>query len=243
MAPSMAEITHPRSATTHSQEHWPRVSLQWIIAGGFDLLITVYAISLVVTVFSDGVDLGFVSARNPTKPVLMLLVLVPVRVAWGASSWFTERLRPPAARLTESMRCAWQRIPPAVRDTVLTVLTVRLATLPASFLGNIVFDTARPRGFTVPFTYEKFVEVFAAWDSGWYWDIARHGYYFRADEQSSVAFFPLYPMLVRLAAAPFGGGDQATWVAAILVSFGAYVLALIALHRLTERIFGRLDIA
>jgi hypothetical protein len=87
------------------------------------------------------------------------------------------------------------------------------------------------------------MEVFAAWDSGWYWDIARHGYYFRPDGESSVAFFPLYPALVRAAAFPFGGGDQATWVAAILVSFAAYVLGVIALYRITERIFGSQEIA
>ena len=214
-----------------------------MLAANFDLLIAAYAASLLVTILTDGVDLGFISARNPTKPVLMLLVLVPVRVAWGASSWFSERLQPLAARLMAPVRSAWQDLPAAVRDTLTIVLTVRVATLSATFLGNFVFDAARPRGFTLPFTYEKFVEVFAAWDSGWYWDIARHGYYFRADEQSSVAFFPLYPLVVRAVAAPFGGGDQATWVAAIFASFAAYVLGLIALHRLTERIFGSQDVA
>ena len=43
----------------------------------------------------------------------------------------------------------------------------------------------------------RFAETFAAWDSGWYFDIAQRGYYWSASGQSSLAFFPLYPMLMR----------------------------------------------
>jgi hypothetical protein len=233
----MLDVSEVPSAVL-PQERRPRAPLWRILANTLDLIIAAYAVSLLLTTLTAGVDLGFISARNPTKPVLMLVVLVPVRVAWGARSWFSEHLQPVAARLMAFVRAAWQPLPAAVRDTLTIVVTIRVATLSATFLGNLVFDAARPRGFVVPFTYEKFVEVFAAWDSGWYWDIARNGYYFRLDGESSVAFFPLYPLVVRAAAAPFGGGDQATWVAAILVSFAAYVLGLIALHRLTERVFG-----
>ena len=239
----MAEVSHPAPAIAVPRERWAKLSWPRLLAASFDLLIAAYAISLLLTTLTAGVDLGFISARNPTKPVLMLLVLVPVRVAWGASSWFSERLGPAVARATALVRSRWVSLPAAGRDTLVIALTVRAATMCAAFLGNLVFDVARPRGFALPFQSQKFVEVFAAWDSGWYWDIARHGYYFRADEQSSVAFFPLYPLLVRTAAAPFGGSDQATWVAAILVSFGAYLLGLMALHRLTERVLGSQEVA
>ena len=37
-------------------------------------------------------------------------------------------------------------------------------------------------------------------DSGWYHDIAVHGYFFQPGRQSSVAFFPTYPLLMRLGA-------------------------------------------
>jgi hypothetical protein len=221
----------------------PLVPVRRLLADGFDLLITAYGISLLLTTLTGGVDLGFVSARNPTKPILMLLVLVPVRVAWGAPSFLSESVKPLAVRALQLVRRGWQRAPPSVRDTLVTVTTVRLATLSAAFLGNLVFDKARPPGFAMPFANEKFVEVFAAWDSGWYWDIARNGYYFRPDAESSIAFFPLYPLLVRMIAAPFGGSDQATWVAAIIVSGVAYVLGLIALYRFTERVLGSRDAA
>jgi hypothetical protein len=45
-------------------------------------------------------------------------------------------------------------------------------------------------------------------------------------------------MLVRAVAWPFGGTDKAIWTAGILVSCVSFALALLAIHRLTERIFG-----
>jgi hypothetical protein len=36
-----------------------------------------------------------------------------------------------------------------------------------------------------------------AWDSSWYMRIAQEGYAFTPGQQSSVAFFPLYPLLIR----------------------------------------------
>jgi hypothetical protein len=44
----------------------------------------------------------------------------------------------------------------------------------------------------------------AAWsrfDSGWYREIALHGYFFQPGKQSPVAFFPTYPLLMRLGGA------------------------------------------
>ncbi len=70
---------------------------------------------------------------------------------------------------------------------------------------------------SMPFEAVRFAETFAAWDSGWYWTIARHGYRYNAGGQSSIAFFPLYPLLMRGLARPFGGTDRAVWVAGIVL--------------------------
>lgn len=42
------------------------------------------------------------------------------------------------------------------------------------------------------------------YDSGWYEAIATHGYSYTPGQQSSIAFFPVYPMLVRVLAVPVG---------------------------------------
>jgi len=41
------------------------------------------------------------------------------------------------------------------------------------------------------------VNMWARWDALWYLDIAKHGYWFVPGKRSSVAFFPLYPCLIR----------------------------------------------
>ncbi len=63
-------------------------------------------------------------------------------------------------------------------------------------------------------------------DAGWYRSIADNGYFFKGEtEQSSVAFFPLYPLLTRWLSHAFGGDPSAWGVLITLLSgFGVAVL-------------------
>ena len=214
-----------------------------VAASGLDVLIAAYLVGLSLILVIGGVDLGVLQVHEPAKPVLILLLLVPVRVALGGGTWLPQLTQ----QATRHALGAWERlrahISPAVLETLAAVVVIRAASLSAAFLANIIFAPAMPRGFALPFANAKFAEIFVAWDSGWYWDIATRGYYFRPDAQSSIAFFPLYPMLMRAVAAPFGGGAGATWIAGIAVSLVAYLLALAAIHQFTERVFGSRDIA
>lgn len=75
------------------------------------------------------------------------------------------------------------------------------------------------------------IELWARWDSGWYSDIAANGYRYVADQMSSVAFYPLYPLLMRLLT--FGSTDRETLaVAGWLISNLALLGALFALRQL-----------
>lgn len=226
----MAEVVRPSSAAR-------------LILPAFDLLLAGYAAGLALILITGGLDLGVVRLHEPAKPVFVLLMLIPLRLAVGGHSWVADPVQRVAMHAAASVGAVWTRVPAAVADTLVAVITIRAATLSAAFLANIVFEPAIPRGFTLPFSNEKFVEIFVAWDSGWYWDIATRGYSFVPDAQSSIAFFPLYPMLMRAAAAPFGGGAGATWIAGIGIALVAYLMALVAIHRLTERILGSREIA
>ncbi|MFN0064072.1 MAG: hypothetical protein ACKVPX_16310 [Myxococcaceae bacterium] len=64
------------------------------------------------------------------------------------------------------------------------------------------------------------------WDAGWYGYIAKEGYHYTPGVQSPVAFFPVYPLLVR--GLVWLGAD--VWLAGIFVSaaFGVLSLALFA---------------
>ena len=76
----------------------------------------------------------------------------------------------------------------------------------------------------------------ARWDSVWYLRIAESGY---GDSANRSAFFPLYPLLVWLVAAPFGGSNAALLLAAFAISLACFLGALALLYRLTELELGR----
>jgi hypothetical protein len=214
-----------------------------LFRSGLDLLVTIYALGLGLIALTGGVDLGVVRMHEAAKPLFVLSLMVPLRIALGGRSWLAEMASITVRHMTGWWTLVRARVPAAVADTLFASVVVTIASLPAAFVANLVFEADRQRGFTLPFSLEKFAEIFAAWDSGWYWDIARHGYFFSPDAQSSIAFFPLYPVLMRAVAAPFGGGDGATWIAGIVISLGAFALGLIALHRFTERVFGCREVA
>jgi hypothetical protein len=76
----------------------------------------------------------------------------------------------------------------------------------------------------------------ARWDAVWYLRVAETGY---GESEARAAFFPLYPLLVRVLATPFGASPAALLVAAYAVALGAFLGALTLLHRLVSLELGR----
>jgi hypothetical protein len=207
-------------------------TLDGLIAAGLVVCLLYFALG--------GFDLGFVSVRRISKPFLLLLVLASLRAAVPRSSWLPLLLGDIARRIRDRAAILDRRTPwaAAAFDALVAVLTVHLLPKGTAFLANVLFPAARPRPFPMPFESAKFAQTFAAWDSGWYFDIAQRGYYWSPTGQSSIAFFPLYPMLMRALAWPFGGGDRPLWIAGIALSYTCLFLGLAVLHRLTARTFG-----
>jgi hypothetical protein len=226
----------------HGVSRW---SARRSLAFGLELIVALYGFALVAIVVTGGVDLGFVSLTQAAKPILVLLILVPVRLALGGDSWLVNAGRRvvPSRAIAAARAQMIDRVPPAIADVTFAIVATRTASIALGFVANVIFMPTRQGSFPLPFKDPKLVETFAAWDSGWYFDIASRGYYFNPAGQSSIAFFPLYPMLMRAAAWPFGGSDQAIWIAGIVVSWVAFALALIELHRLTHRMFGDREVA
>lgn len=90
-------------------------------------------------------------------------------------------------------------------DIVVPLLTTRFALLVVGWLARF-FPTspdypirdALVRGWH--FSPYRLLDIWGRWDTGWYMTIVRDGYMLQNDhiqQQSNVAFFPLYPMLVR----------------------------------------------
>jgi hypothetical protein len=76
----------------------------------------------------------------------------------------------------------------------------------------------------------------ARWDAVWYLRIADSGY---GETPQRVAFFPLYPLLVRGAGELGGGSPGARLIAAYLISLTAFLGALVLLYRLVALELGR----
>jgi len=76
----------------------------------------------------------------------------------------------------------------------------------------------------------------ARWDAVWYLRVAESGY---GESEARAAFFPLYPLLVRALATPFGASPAALLVAAYAVALAAFLGALTLLHRLVSLELGR----
>lgn len=90
-----------------------------------------------------------------------------------------------------------------------------------------------PGGLTSPFGAlgDDLVAPMARWDSVWFLTIAQDGY---DDDVARPAFFPLYPLLMRAAGAPLGS----ELLGGIVVSWLAFLVALVVLHRLAELELG-----
>ena len=78
------------------------------------------------------------------------------------------------------------------------------------------------------------VSALAAWDGEWYLRIARSGYTYDAKERSSVAFFPLYPLLA--AALMHTTGVRPEW-ALLIVSHAALIAAMSVMMAYVRRRF------
>lgn len=137
----------------------------------------------------------------------------------------TAALSPPVARR------------PGTRLSVLTAGGVAVGLFAAARLtGMAVVALAAWAGGRHPLTL-----LGRSWDSVWYLGIAAHGYgrtlYFRPDViHSDLAFFPLYPALIRTltAVSPLSGAG-----AALLVSWTAAAVAAAGIYAVGARLHGR----
>lgn len=67
------------------------------------------------------------------------------------------------------------------------------------------------------------------WDTMWYLDVAENGYYYDDEIMSSVSFFPVYPLLIKV----FMLVTPNPLIAAMVISITCFLLSLIMLYRLT----------
>src|SRR5918998_4044724 len=122
-------------------------------------------------------------------------------VATAVISWF-QRLR----KLSASTA--------ADRTVLFAFLASRAVAWGAGALALVLWEVHHNAGNFDPDGLTGGFRVGAYWDSVWFLDIARDGY----EEPADAAFFPLYPLLLRLTGASLAGG--------VLVSLACFAGAL-----------------
>lgn len=122
---------------------------------------------------------------------------------------------------------------PLIRVIAFAV-AIRLVTAALAFMTNVVFPDAQREQFTVYRTTNVFWDTFARYDSGWYLGIARNGYRYVEGGRNNLAFFPMYPLAMRYVGELFGGRTEHFYQAGILVSWTAFVVAMVLLYKLAR---------
>jgi hypothetical protein len=110
-------------------------------------------------------------------------------------------------------------------------LTLILGTLVGSWLVNgltMRHYTRKLDNLPSPvFPKNRWVDAWVKWDAGWYNEIVNRGYSFTPGEQSSVAYFPGYPLLMRW----FGAVVGNDFIAGIIITVASGIGYLLLVWR------------
>jgi hypothetical protein len=121
-----------------------------------------------------------------------------------------------------------------------------LATPMLAYAGSRLI-TAVAVGLAAMASHQSYQRILTVWDGRWYERIALHGYPHAVPQgdfyhhtgrqvQSAIAFFPLYPLLVRGLDKVFpGGADVAGAVLSLLIGALATVLVWVVAEKVTDR--------
>jgi len=110
---------------------------------------------------------------------------------------------------------------------LIAFLVTRVIVFAGAYLSDIALPMVandEPRGA---------LAIWHRWDTVWYAEIVDQGYSYTPGEKSSVAFFPLYPLLISILKPVLGD----TVAAGLLISNIAFLGTLILLYRLIEAKF------
>lgn len=129
-------------------------------------------------------------------------------------------------------RRAWLRSARWLTVPLLIVVATRLGIVLVAYIADPLISDG---GNNSPPRVNLIVEVLTArWDSAFYFDIVNNGYFYTDETLSSVAFFPLLPLLVRTLAPVFGSAAAA----GIIVVHSALFGAAIMFYRLVDMEWG-----
>lgn len=115
-----------------------------------------------------------------------------------------------------------------VREVLIDFAVTRLAIIVIAELAAVIIG--QRAGIHVQESSHALLAVWARWDAVHYLDIATQGY-----QGTDMAFFPLYPLLIRIVGSLAGNH----LVAGLLISNASFFFGLLYLYKLLEREYDR----
>ena len=205
-----ADVTLPR---------WARV----LDAIGLGLVLI--GLSVILTGgFREWTPFGRMSMTSWMRPFAIGVIALLVR-------HYVQRTPSLPARVVAALT-RW-RTSPELRVIWPVFWSTRLGVLAVGFFGIALIGYA-PNTPPWRVYQNELLNLPARWDTGWYLGVAVDGYEYqpaRADQQQNIAFFPLYPMLMRYGS--LFAARQTMWVG-VAISFIAFFLALRYMFRLAR---------
>lgn len=119
---------------------------------------------------------------------------------------------------------AWLTVP------LSAFLITRIIVWLGGYFAELMLPSATGDGLWHARPDNIWLDIWARWDSGFYLKIIEEGYFYQVGVQSSVAFFPVYPLFASLLNTLL---DNSV-LSAVIVSHICLFFALIYLYRLTE---------
>jgi hypothetical protein len=167
------------------------------------------------------------------RPVLYCVIVLIARHA-------VVRYDPLPRRVAAGVTRWWCSID---RRTVLPIhLASRLGVLVVGFLAVILIGFPPEAQNRWRIYSNDLLDLPARWDAGWYLGIANTGYSYASDSlsqyQQNIAFFPAYPLSIRLVSPLLG--RHSLW-AGVAISIAAFYFALVYLLRLARSELGNDD--
>jgi Gpi18-like mannosyltransferase len=123
---------------------------------------------------------------------------------------------------------------PELKYIFLLFISTRLVLTTIGVISRNLLE--RQYGKQYIYSNQLWLDIWGVWDSYWYINIAEDGYSAKvgtefSDTQANYAFFPLYPMLMRLVGTVIG---DKFFIAGILVSNICLIIACFLLYRLVQ---------
>lgn len=122
---------------------------------------------------------------------------------------------------------------PAVR-IALCAVAFRIVSAILAFVTNVAFPDYQDQRLTMSGTPSLFWDGFVRFDSGWYYQIARNGFSYTPEGRDSIAFFPVFPLLMRYVGRAFGRAPSDLYLGGIIVSWTSFVVAAVGLYYLAR---------